>query len=118
MASKIATKNTLFTNLAITMFYSLQNASFMHILSSINATEDVYVTLGHFVKFKMASKIADSMFIMEMPYFSKFTSVFTFLKAQTFICQEMVDISTNLTLFNILITNVASKMEEIKLKWA
>ena len=60
------TKNTSVTNLAITMFYNLQNASFMHISSPINAIEDVYVTLGHFVKIKMASKMADVRFIMEM----------------------------------------------------
>ena len=46
----MATKNTLDTNLAITMFYNLQNASFMHISSPVNALEDVYGTLGHFVK--------------------------------------------------------------------
>ena len=44
----MATKNTLNTNLAITMFYNLQNASFMHISSPVNAIEDVYGTLGHF----------------------------------------------------------------------
>ena len=38
----------------------------------INAIEDVYVTLGHFVKIKMASKMADSRFIMKMLYFSRF----------------------------------------------
>ena len=42
--------NTSVTNLAITMFYHLQNASFMHISSPINAIEDVYITLGHFLK--------------------------------------------------------------------
>ena len=36
-------QNTLFTNLVITMFYNLQNASFMHISSPINAIEDVNV---------------------------------------------------------------------------
>ena len=76
----------------------------MHILSPINAIEDFYVTLGHFVKIKMVSKMADSRFIMEMPYFSRFALFFAFLKAQTFICQKMVHISTNLSLFNILIS--------------
>ena len=33
----------------------------MHISSPINAIEDVYVTLGHFVKIKVASKIQDSL---------------------------------------------------------
>ena len=41
----------------------------MHILSPVNAIEDVYVTLGHFVKIKVVSKMADSKFIMEMPNF-------------------------------------------------
>ena len=70
MASKMATKNSLTMNLA--MFYNLQNASFMHISSPINTIDDFYVTLGHFVKIKMASKMADSRFIMEMQYFSRF----------------------------------------------
>ena len=65
----MATKNTLDTNLAITMFYNLQTALFMHISSLVNAIEDVYGTLGHFVKIKVASKMVDSRFIMEMPYF-------------------------------------------------
>ena len=82
----MATKNKLVTNLAITMFYNLQNASFMHISSPINAIEDFYVTLGHFVKIKMASKMADSRFIMEMLYFSRYALFFAFLKAQSFIC--------------------------------
>ena len=63
------TKNTLNTNLTITMFYNLQNASFMHISSPVNAKEDVYGTLGHFGKIKVTSKMVDSRFIMEMPYF-------------------------------------------------
>ena len=50
------------------MFYSLQNASFMHISLAVNAIEDVYFTLGHFVK----NKMADSRFNMEMPYFFRF----------------------------------------------
>ena len=58
-------------NLAIIMFYNLPNASFMHISSSINATEDVYVTLGHFVNIEMKSKMTDSRSIMEMPYISR-----------------------------------------------
>ena len=101
---RIATKNTLVTDLAITMFYNLQNASFLHISSPVNAIEDSYVTFGHFVKIKRASKIADSRFIMEMPYFPRFALFFIFLEPQNFICQKIVDISTNLTLFNILIS--------------
>ena len=65
----MATKNTLDTNLAITMFYNLQNASFTHISSPLNSLADVYGTWGHFVKIKVASKMVDSRFIMEMPYF-------------------------------------------------
>ena len=65
----MATKNTLNTNLTITMFYNLQSESFMHISSPVNAIEDVYGTLGHFVKIKVTSKMVDSRFIMEMPYF-------------------------------------------------
>ena len=56
----------------------------MHISSPINAIDDVYVTLGHFVKIKMASKMVDSRFIMEMPYFSRFEILIAFLKAQAF----------------------------------
>ena len=41
----------------------------MHISSPVNATEDVYGTLGHFGKIKVTSKMVDSRFIMEMPYF-------------------------------------------------
>ena len=41
----------------------------MLISSPISAIEDVYVTLGQFVKIKMAFKMADSRFIMEMPFF-------------------------------------------------
>ena len=37
-------KNMRVTNLAITMFYNPQNASFMHISSPVNAIEDNYVT--------------------------------------------------------------------------
>ena len=74
----MATKNTSVTNLAITMFYKLENASFMHISSPINAIEDVYVTLGQFVKIKMASKMADSRFIMKMLYFSRFAMLICF----------------------------------------
>ena len=89
----MATKNTLNTNLAITMFYNLQNESFMHISSPVNAIEDVYGTLGHFFKIKGTSKMVDSRFIMEMPYFFSrfalfFLFFFSFLKAQTFICQQ------------------------------
>ena len=62
MASKMATKYISVMNLAITMFYNPQIASFMHILSPVNAIEDDYVTFGHFVKPKTASKLADSMF--------------------------------------------------------
>ena len=88
----MATKNTLDTNLAITVFYNLQNASFMHISSPVNAIEDVYGTLGHFVKIKVAFKMVDSRFIMEMPYFfpDLHYNFFSFLKAQTFICQQNV----------------------------
>ena len=87
------------TNLAITMFYNPQNASFMHISSPVNAIEDNYVTLRYFVKSKMV-------FILEIPYFSIFAFFFFFfffffLKAQTFIIQKMVGVSTNLSLFNI-----------------
>ena len=65
----MATKNTLNTNLAITMFYNLQNASFMHISSPVKTIEDVYGTLGHFGKIKVTTKMVDSRFIIEMPYF-------------------------------------------------
>ena len=88
----MATKNTSVTNLVITMYYNLQNASFMHISSPINAIEDVYVTLGHFIKIKMASKMADSWFIMEMPYCFQICIIFVFLKAQTSFVRKMVDI--------------------------
>ena len=74
----MATKNMPVTNLAITMFYNPQNASFMHISSPVNAIEDNYVTLGYFVKSKMASKMANSRFIFEMPYFSRFAFFFLF----------------------------------------
>ena len=67
------------------MFYNLQNKSFMHISSPINAIEDLYPSLGHFVKIKMASKMADTRFIMEMSYFSRFALFFAFLIDQTFI---------------------------------
>ena len=70
----MATKNMPVTNLAITMFYNPQNASFMHISSPVNAIEDDYVTLGYFVK----SKMANSRFIPEMPYFSRFALFFAF----------------------------------------
>ena len=49
MASQMATKYITVMNLAITMFYNPQNASFMHISSPVNAIEDDYVTFGHFV---------------------------------------------------------------------
>ena len=78
VASKMATKNMPVTNLAITMFYNPQNALFMHISSPVNAIEDDYVTLGYFVKSKMASKMANSRFILEMPYFSRFALFFAF----------------------------------------
>ena len=68
----MATKNMPVTNLAIPMFYNPQNASFMHISSPVNAIEDDYVTLREFVKSKVASKMANSRFILEMPYFSRF----------------------------------------------
>ena len=71
------------------MFYNLQNASFLHISSPVNALEDDYGTLGHFVKIKVASKMVDSRFIMEMPYFCFQICIiffFEFLEAQTFIC--------------------------------
>ena len=74
----MATKNMPVTNLAITMFYNPQNASFMHISSPVNAIEDDYVTGGYFVKSKMASKMANSRFILEMPYFSRFALFFAF----------------------------------------
>ena len=41
---------------------------------------------------------------MEMSYFPDLHYFFAFLKARTIICQEMVDISTHLSLFNILIS--------------
>ena len=72
----MATENTLNTNLAITMFYNLQNASFMHISSPVNAIEDVYGTWGHFVKIKVTSKMVDSRVIMEMPYFFQICIIF------------------------------------------
>ena len=84
VASKMATKNTLDTNLAITMFYNLQNASFMHISSPVNALEDDYGTLRHFVKIKVASRMVDSRFIIEMPYF--FFSRFAFFFFFFFFC--------------------------------
>ena len=74
----MATKNTLNTNLAITMFYNLQNASFMHISSPVNAIEDVYGTLGHFGKINVTSKMVDSRFIMEIPYFFQILPLFFF----------------------------------------
>ena len=77
----MATKNTSVKNLAITMFYNLQNASFMHISSPINATEDVYVTLGHFVK----DGIQDGRFKI---HYGNYALFFAFLMAQTFVCQE------------------------------
>ena len=91
------------------MLYNLQNASFMHISSPINAIEDIYVTLGHFVKIKMASKMADSRLIMEMPYFSRF-ALFIYLFIFyiffffffAFFRKSIVDVSTHLSLFNIL----------------
>ena len=45
----MATKIISVTNLAITMFYKPQNASFVHILSAVNSIEDDYVTLWYFV---------------------------------------------------------------------
>ena len=72
----MATKNMPVTNLAITMFYNPQNAFFMHISSPVNAIEDDYETLGYFVKSKMASKMANSRIILEMPYFSRFALFF------------------------------------------
>ena len=61
----------------------------------VNALEDVYGTLGHFAKIKVASKMVDSRFIMEMPYFFPdlhyfflFFFFFEFLEAQTLICQQ------------------------------
>ena len=48
----------------------------MHISSPINSIEVFYVTSGHFVKIKMAFKMADSRFIMEMPYFFQICIVF------------------------------------------
>ena len=74
----MATGNTLDTNLAITMFYNLQNASFMHISSPVNALEDVYGTLGHFAKIKVASKMVDSRFIMECCIFFFFPDLHYF----------------------------------------
>ena len=41
----------------------------MCISSPVNAIEDVYVSLWHFVKTKMASKMADSRFIMNAIFF-------------------------------------------------
>ena len=61
------------------MFYNLQNASLIHISSPINAIEDDNVTLGHFVKIKMASKMAESRVIMEIPYFSRFALFFFYI---------------------------------------
>ena len=59
-------RNTLVTNLPITMFYNLQNATFMHISSTIHAIEDVYVTL------------VGSKFIMEKLYFFQICISFCF----------------------------------------
>ena len=101
MVSKMLTKYISVMNLAITMFYNPQIASFMHILSPVNAIEGDYVTFGHFVKPKTASKMADSMFTMKMPYFSRLVLCFAFLKAQTCVFQKMIDISTHMSLFNI-----------------
>ena len=53
----------------------------MLISSPLNAIEDVYVTLGQLVKIKMAFKMADSRFIMEMPFFfSRFALFFAFFE--------------------------------------
>ena len=115
----MATKNTLDTNLAITVFYNLQNASFMHISSPDNAIEDVYGTLGHFVKIKVASKMVDSRFIMEMPYFFQICIIFfAFLKARLSFVSKMFDLSTNLSLVNSLIRTSGVQDGEIKLNWA
>ena len=99
----MAPKNTTVTNLAITMFYNLQNCiMYAHSITN-NAKEDINVTLGHFVEIEMASKMTDSMSIMEMQYFSRCALFFAFLKAHTFMFQKMVDISTHLSHFDILI---------------
>ena len=78
----------------------------MHIWSPVNAIEDVYITLEHFVKIKIASKMAHSRFIMEMPYYFQICIIFcfVFLKAQAFICQKMVDVNTVLSFFNVSIS--------------
>ena len=100
----MVTENTLDTNLAITMFYNLQNASFMHISSPVTAIENVYVTLGHFVKIKVASKMADSRVIMEMPYFPELHYFLQFFEGSDLhLSEKMIDISTHLSLFNSLI---------------
>ena len=76
----------------------------MHISSPVNAIEDFYVTLGHFVKIKVASKMADSRFIVEMPYFSRFALLFCiFESSDLHLSEKMVDLCTNLSLFNSLI---------------
>ena len=60
----------------------------------------MFVTLGHFVKIKVASKMADSRCILEKGYFPELYYFLHFLKAQTFTCQKkMVDINTHLSLF-------------------
>ena len=84
MASKMATKNTSVTNLAITMFDNLQNASFLHISSQINAKEDVYVPLGHFVKIKIQGSLWKCRVVSRFALYLSFA----FLKAQTIICQK------------------------------
>ena len=76
----------------------------MHISSPINAIEDVYVTLRNFLEIKVSSKMADSRFFMEMSHVFRFALCFAFSIAQNYICQKMVDISTHLSLFNVLIS--------------
>ena len=96
LSSEMATKNTSVANLAITIFTiwkCLINAHFIT-YSCINATEEVNVTLGHLCSIEKTSKIADSRFIMWLPYF--FQICINFFEAQTFIYEKILDISTNL----------------------
>ena len=95
----------------------------MHISSPLNALEDDYGTLGHFVKIKVASKMVDSRFIMEMPYFFFFQICiifffFNFWRLRPSFVSKMVDLSTNLSLVNSLIRTSGVQDGEIKLKWA
>ena len=103
LASKMATKNTSVTNLAITMFYNLQNVSFMHIASPINAIEDVMSLWSIWLKPRWHPRWQIQGSLWKCHFF-RFASLLAFLKAHTFIFQKMDNLSTHLSLFNILIS--------------